>query len=75
MEVGERREFQTAETAHFWLGSLTLLLSHARPSKMPSPVVAQLGSTFHVWSLAIRCRSSMSETSLGLIAAKNPTNQ
>lgn len=28
-------------------GSLTLLESHANPSKMPSPVVAQLGSTFH----------------------------
>lgn len=54
--------------AHLLAGSLTLLLSQARPSKMPSPVVAQLGSTFQVWSLAIRCRSSMSETSLGRIA-------
>lgn len=53
--------------AHF-AGSLTLLLSHARPSKMPSPVVAQLGSTFQVWSFAIRCRSNASETSFGRIA-------
>lgn len=29
-------------------GSFTLLLSHARPSKIPSPVVAQLGSTFQM---------------------------
>ena len=49
-------------------GSLTLLLSHARPSKMPSPVVAQLGSTFQTWSLAILSSCSLSETSFGRMA-------
>ena len=65
-------------------GSLTLFESHAwgmlelksqmtrnertSPSKMPSPVVAQLGSTFHTWSLAILSNCSRSETSLGRIA-------
>lgn len=29
-------------------GSLILLLSQASPSNMPSPLVAQLGSTFHM---------------------------
>lgn len=54
--------------AAYFAGSLTLLLSHASPSKMPSPVVAQLGSTFQTWFLAIRSSSIMSETSFGDIA-------
>lgn len=37
---------------------------------MPSPVVAQLGSTFHVWSLATTARLRASETSFGRIAGK-----
>lgn len=44
------------------------LLSHARPSKMPSPVVAQLGSTFQMWFFAITLRLSASETSFGRMA-------
>ena len=38
------------------------------PSKMPSPVVAQLGSTFHTWSFAILSNCRRSETSFGRIA-------
>jgi len=38
------------------------------PSKIPSPVVAQLGSTFHTWSLAILSNCRRSETSFGRIA-------
>jgi hypothetical protein len=49
-------------------GSLTLLESHANPSKIPSPVVAQLGSTFHTWSLAILSNCRRSETSFGRMA-------
>jgi hypothetical protein len=43
-------------------------MEHTRPSKIPSPVVAQLGSTFHTWSFAIFSSWSLSETSLGRIA-------
>jgi hypothetical protein len=42
--------------------------ARTRPSKMPSPVVAQLGSTFHTWSFAIFSSWSLSETSLGRMA-------
>ena len=54
-------------TPHF-AGTLTWLLSQARPSKMPSPVVAQLGSTFQMWFLAMTFRLRASETSLGRMA-------
>lgn len=39
-----------------------------RPSKMPSPVVAQLGSTFQTWSLAILSNCRPSDTSFGRMA-------
>lgn len=47
-----------------WAGDLTLLDSQARPSRRPSPVVAQLGTTDHVlpWSLL---SSSLVVMSLG----------
>jgi hypothetical protein len=44
------------------------------PSKMPSPEVAQLGSTFHRCSFATFSSCSLSETSLGLIAADQVNN-
>lgn len=44
---------------------------HTSPSKIPSPVVAQLGSTFHTWSFAIFSSCSLSETSLGRMAGVN----
>ena len=50
-------------------GSLTLLLSHDKPSKIPSPVTAQLGSTFQIWPFALRLSSSLSDTSCGRIAS------
>lgn len=34
-------------------GALTLLDSQARPSRRPSPVVAQLGTTYHTLSLSL----------------------
>lgn len=37
---------------------------------LPSPLVAQLGSTFQTWSLAILSRSRAWATSLGRIATK-----
>jgi len=40
-----------------------------RPSKMPSPVVAQLGSTFQTWSFAMLLSFSFSDTSFGRMAA------
>nr|POF11644.1 hypothetical protein CFP56_44482 [Quercus suber] len=67
-QPGEKFDERGMSGWDYFGGSLTLLLSHARPSKIPSPVVAQLGSTFQTWFLATRSSSSMSETSLGRIA-------
>src|SRR5690349_15030117 len=48
-------------------GALTLLESHAKPSRRPSPVVAQLGTTYQTLSFSLdRCRASV--TSWGFIA-------
>lgn len=49
-------------------GALTLLESQARPSRRPSPVVAQLGTTYQTLSLSLEsCRASV--TSWGFMAA------
>lgn len=37
---------------------------------MPSPVVAQLGSTFQMWFFAMTLRLSASETSFGRMAVR-----
>lgn len=37
-------------------------------ASIPSPLVAQLGSTFHTWSLAILSRSRACATSFGRMA-------
>jgi hypothetical protein len=61
--------------SHAWcsvssvLDLVWLQLGRTSPSKMPSPVVAQLGSTFHTWSLAIFSNCRRSETSFGRMAA------
>jgi hypothetical protein len=61
--------------SHAWcsvsgaLDQTWLQLKRTSPSKMPSPVVAQLGSTFHTWSLAIFSSCRRSETSFGRMAA------
>lgn len=48
-------------------GALTLLESQARPSRRPSPVVAQLGTTYHTLSLSLdSCSTSV--TSWGFMA-------
>jgi hypothetical protein len=52
----------------YFAGTLMWLLNHARPSKMPSPVVAQLGSTFQMWFFAMTLRLRASETSFGRMA-------
>lgn len=48
-------------------GVLTLLDNQARPSMRPSPVVAQLGTTYHTLSLSLESWSA-SVTSCGFIA-------
>jgi hypothetical protein len=70
----------------YFFSTLTFWLSQERPSKiprgvssvlllfkgiLPSPLVAQLGSTFHTWSLAILSRSRAWATSFGRIAVRN----
>lgn len=48
-------------------GALTLLDNQARPSRRPSPVVAQLGTTYQTLSLSLEsCRASV--TSCGFMA-------
>jgi hypothetical protein len=59
----------------YFAGTLMWLLSHARPSKMPSPVVAQLGSTFQMWFFAMTFRLRASETSFGRMAVCEKTCQ
>lgn len=48
-------------------GDLTLFDSQARPSSSPSPVVAQLGTTYQILSFRV-LSFSMSVTSCGFIA-------
>lgn len=48
-------------------GALTLFDNHARPSRRPSPVVAQLGTTYQTLSLSLESwRASV--TSWGFMA-------
>jgi hypothetical protein len=69
MDAGMGISFGVAEMAYF-AGTLMWLLNHARPSKMPSPVVAQLGSTFQMWFFAMTLRLRASETSFGRMAMR-----
>lgn len=65
----QRRRLTNFQYNHFG-GVFTLELSHARPSKMPSPLTAQLGSTFQMWFLAMVFSSSSSEISCGVKAGR-----
>ncbi len=60
--LGSRRG-RRQESGYFWAGvagDLTLLDSHASPSKRPSPVVAQLGTTYQILSFSLdSCSASV----------------